>query len=148
MGYYFVGNIRSHPIGNAKQKLSGSHKVISLFSLELFLVLCNYWLLLFHSQQMSFWKIWVLKVIEKNWKNSGKFRQIPLNPKEFRISRMQMFFKIGVLKNFVNVKGKRLFRATLIKRDSNARAFLWNLRNLQYRSAAKAFENIKHYRKN
>ena len=58
-----------------------------------------------------------------------------------RSSLSQMFFKIGVLKNFANFIGKHqcwsLFLiklqawrpATLLKRDSNTGVFLWNLRN-------------------
>ena len=56
--------------------------------------------------------------------------------KNFRSSRLQMFFKIGVLKNFVIFTGKRLCwsffltklqalrPATLLKRDSNTGVFL------------------------
>ena len=49
----------------------------------------------------------------------------------------QMFFKIGVLKNFTIFKGKHLFwilkyrPSTLLKRDSKTGVFLWILRNLR-----------------
>ena len=54
-------------------------------------------------------------------------------------SRLQMFLKIGVLKNFANFIGKQLHwnfffitlkalsPATLLKKDSNSSVFLWNL---------------------
>ena len=50
-----------------------------------------------------------------------------------RSSRLQMFLKIGALKNFSNFTGKHLcsslfFFATLLKLDSNICVFLWNLR--------------------
>ena len=60
----------------------------------------------------------------------------------FRSSRWQIFFKICVIKNFANSKGKHLCwslcliklqvsrPAFLSKRDSNTGAFLWNLQNL------------------
>ena len=49
-----------------------------------------------------------------------------------RRSRSQIFFKIGVLKNFANFTGKHRFGvrpATVLKRDSSTGVFLWNLRN-------------------
>ena len=61
----------------------------------------------------------------------------------FRSSCSQMFFKVGILKNFANVTGKELDwslflinllalrPATLLKRDFNIGMFLWNLRNFQ-----------------
>ena len=52
------------------------------------------------------------------------------NATKSRNSRLQMFFRIGVLKNFANFRGKQVCRpATLLKRDSNTRVFLWNLWN-------------------
>ena len=60
----------------------------------------------------------------------------------FRSSRWQIFFKICVIKNFANSKGKHLCwslcliklqvsrPAFLSKRDSNTGTFLWNLQNL------------------
>ena len=52
----------------------------------------------------------------------------------YRGSRSQMFFKIGVLKNFANVTGKHLCwsflrPATLLERDYNTGAFLRNLQS-------------------
>ena len=56
-------------------------------------------------------------------------------------NRSQMFFRIGVLKNFAIFKGKQLSwslfliksqtskPANLLKRDSNSGVFLWILRN-------------------
>ena len=52
-------------------------------------------------------------------------------------SRLQMFFKMGILKNFEHFTGKHLCRslcwtwrpATLLKRQPNTGVFLWNLRN-------------------
>ena len=58
-----------------------------------------------------------------------------------RSSRLQMFFKMRVLKNLASFTGKRqcwglfliklqvLRSATLSKRDSNTGAFLWNLQH-------------------
>ena len=55
-------------------------------------------------------------------------------------SRSQLFFKIGVLKNFANFTGKHLCLslflnkvtgpATLLKKDSNTGVFLYNLGNI------------------
>ena len=55
-------------------------------------------------------------------------------------SCLQLFFKIGILKNFPNFKEKQqpffnkvsdLGAATLLKRVCNISAFLWNLRNFE-----------------
>ena len=45
---------------------------------------------------------------------------------QFRSSRLQMFFKIGVLKNSTNFTGKHLRPATFLKRDSNTGVFSKN----------------------
>ena len=45
-------------------------------------------------------------------------------PDKFRSSRSQMFFKIGVLKNFANFARKQPRPATLLKRDSKTGAFV------------------------
>ena len=59
----------------------------------------------------------------------------------FRSSRLRMFFKIGVVKNFTKFTGKQMCwslflirlqawkAATILKRDSNTGVFLCNLRN-------------------
>ena len=65
----------------------------------------------------------------------------PHDPHDRR-SRSQMFFKINILRNFVNFIAKHpvcrslIFKklqawrtATLLKGDSNTGVFLWNLRN-------------------
>ena len=61
----------------------------------------------------------------------------------FKSSHLQMFFKIGVLKNFAIFAGKHLCwscflmklqawrSAILFKRDSNTGVFLWILQNFQ-----------------
>ena len=53
----------------------------------------------------------------------------------FRSSRSQVFFKIGLLKNFANFTGKHLwwspFLIKLLKTGSNTGVILWYLRNFQ-----------------
>ena len=47
-------------------------------------------------------------------------------------SCLQMFFKIGAIINFANFSSLfsiKLQAPTLLKRDPNTAAFLWNLRN-------------------
>ena len=73
------------------------------------------------------------------WKIAENFRKTV----SYRRSRLQMFFKIGDLKNFANFTAKHLrwslfsikFQswrpATLLKRGCNTGAFLWNLQNFK-----------------
>ena len=77
----------------------------------------------------------------------SKFRMIIFHDQKtllvsFKSSRLQMFFKIGVLKNFTMFKGKHLCwsyfliqlqgwrPAIVLKRDFNTGALLWILQNL------------------
>ena len=83
--------------------------------------------------------------VEVTWHKIGVFLIYPLcgfnyrSSRKCRNSRSQMFFKIGVLKNFANftrkqlrwnlflVKLKALSPETLLKKDSNTGVSLWNL---------------------
>ena len=53
----------------------------------------------------------------------------------FRSSRLEVFCRKGVLRNFATFKGKHLCQslrpATLLKRDSGTGVFLWILRNFR-----------------
>ena len=80
----------------------------------------------FWSSPLAIFQTW-LAYLGKSW--------------EMQSSRLQIFFKKGVLKNFANFTGKYLCwslfliklqawkHGTLLKRDSNTDVFLWNLRN-------------------
>ena len=77
-------------------------------------VYCFLWL---HSNEWS-------KYVENCSKNSFATPLVKIIEKylQCRSSRSQMFFKVSVLKKAFNP-------SILLKRDSNTRVFLWNLRN-------------------
>ena len=95
-------------------------------------------------------QIWRLANLLRRDSNTGVMRS----------SLSQIFFKIGVLKNFANFLGKYLWwslfliklqawrPATLFRRDCNTGVFHWNLRNFQehlfYRRPLVATFETKH----
>ena len=109
--------------------LTALHNIKAWNALDLIQSICTS----LHKRKMFF---------SQDWLNEVYWLAIPISlTSKCRNSRSHMFFKIGVVENFVTFTGKYLCRSlflikfqawtpvSLLTRDSNAGVFLWILRN-------------------